>query len=389
MTLRRVCIAGLLSVLIASAQVATGRITGRLTDARAPCPGSARQGRQHSNQRGDFDQDYVGWYLRPAEPDSRTVPPGGRGDRLQELYQQGPARIACGRYPELNIALQVGAQTESVTVTAEAPLLESSTAATGQVVDSKRLESSSAAGQQSHRDHHAGREHDDAHQPHLHLHARREQPGDQTAAVGTRQGQSVQSIDGMPSMQGGGTTGIVPPPEILQEVKVSTAPYDASLGHFTGAQINMVTKSGTNGLHGALVFWNTNTDLNALSYFSKLSINNPATGPVTHDKIRGIVPYIGFNRYRGTIGGPLCDSEGLQRPEPDVLAIRRRLFLHAVFHQRIVHRPHGEAARRAISPTCWRWEASIRSTIRIRRWRLPAATSRARRSPETSFRRTG
>jgi hypothetical protein len=67
----------------------------------------------------------------------------------------------------------------------------------------------------------------------------------------------------------------------------------------------MVTKSGTNGLHGALVFWNTNTSLNALSYFSKLSTDNPATGPVTHDKIRGIVPYIGFNRYRGTIGGPL------------------------------------------------------------------------------------
>ena len=42
-----------------------------------------------------------------------------------------------------------------------------------------------------------------------------------------------------------------------------------------------------------------------MSYFSKLSIDNPATGPVTHDKIRGIVPYIGFNRYRGTIGGPL------------------------------------------------------------------------------------
>jgi hypothetical protein len=126
-----------------------------------------------------------------------------------------------------------------------------------------------------------------------------------TAAVGTLSGQSVQSIDGMPSMQGGGTTGIVPPPEILQEVKVSTAAYDASQGHFTGAQINMVTKSGTNGFHGALVVWNTNTDLNALEYFSKRSIDDPSTGPVTHNKIRGLVPYIGFNRYRGTGGGPL------------------------------------------------------------------------------------
>jgi hypothetical protein len=299
----------LLSVLLTastlSAQVATGRITGRLTDAS----GAVVQGgpvkavniqtnvttSTLSSSEGIFDlQNLIpGQYRLVAEVQGF------------KNFQQGPLELRVGDTLSVPIALQVGTQAETVTVTAEAALLEASSAATGQVVDSRRLESLPlpasnpivttmlAVGMTM------------LTSPTSTFTPDANNQVTNTAAVGTRQGQSVQAIDGMPSMQGGGTTGIVPPPEILQEVKVSTAPYDASLGHFTGAQINMVTKSGTNGLHGALVFWNTNTSLNALSYFSKLSIDNPATGPVTHDKIRGIVPYIGFNRYRGTIGGPL------------------------------------------------------------------------------------
>jgi hypothetical protein len=184
-------------------------------------------------------------------------------------------------------------------------------------------------------------------------------------------------------MQGGGTTGIVPPPEILQEVKISTAPYDASLGHFTGAQINMVTKSGTNGFHGALVFWNTNTSLNALSYFSKISIDNPATGPVTHDKIRGIVPYIGFNRYRGTGGGPLVI--------PKVYNGRNRTFwqyagdyffmpysTNGLFTVPTARERTGDFSELLALGT------SIRSMILTRPPPPPAAISRASRCPEIS-----
>ena len=165
----------------------------------------------------------------------------------------------------VNIALQVGSQSESVTVTAEAALLESSSAATGQVVDSKRLESLPLPASNPIVTTMLAVNMTMLTSPTSTFTPDANNQVTNTAAVGTRQGQSVQAIDGMPSMQGSGTTGIVPPPEILQEVKVSTAPYDASLGHFTGATINMVTKSGTkNGLHGALVFWNTNTSLNAL-----------------------------------------------------------------------------------------------------------------------------
>ena len=57
-----------------------------------------------------------------------------------------------------------------------------------------------------------------------------------------------------------------------------------------------MTKSGTNGLHGALVFYNTNTDHERAGTTSRrLSIDNPATGPVTHAKIT-----LGRPVYRAT-----------------------------------------------------------------------------------------
>src|SRR5262249_2659287 len=220
-------------------------------------------------------------------------------------YSQGPLELRVGDNLDVRVMLQLGSQTESVTVAAEAPLLESASATVGQVIDSKRI-----ADLPFHATNPVVLTMIVSNMTMLNSPTSTYTPDANTqvvnvAAVGTRQGQSVQAIDGMPSMQGGGATGIVPPAEILQEVKVSTAPFDASQGNFTVASVNMVTKSGTNGFHGALAFWNTNTDLNALSYFSKISIDDPATGPVTHQKIRGIVPYISFNWYRGTGGGPL------------------------------------------------------------------------------------
>ncbi len=301
----RLCVVGLLSVLSLCAQVATGRITGRVTDSSgAVVPGgSVKTVNTQTNVETSTRSTSEGVF------DLQNLIPGQYRLVVEVVgfkrYEQGPMELRVGDTLSLTVALQIGAQTESVTVTTEASLLETASAATGQVVDSKRLESLPLPASNPIVTTMLAVNMTMLTSPTSTYTPDANNQVTNTAAVGTRQGQSVQAIDGMPSMQGGGTTGIVPPPEILQEVKIATAPYDASLGHFTGAQIDMVTKSGTNGFHGALVFWNTNTDLNALSYFSKISIDNPATGPVTHGKIRGIVPYIGFNRYRGTGGGPL------------------------------------------------------------------------------------
>ncbi|HEY3839538.1 MAG TPA: carboxypeptidase-like regulatory domain-containing protein [Bryobacteraceae bacterium] len=298
---------GLFCAASLCAQVATGRITGRATDpSGAMIAGAAVRTvniltnvevSTKTTSDGVFDIPN----LIPGEYRLEVDMPGFKH------LSQGPIEVRVGDVLTVPLMLQLGAQSESVTVTSDAALLDTSSSVIGEVTDTRRIEDlplpannpfvpsmfsvnvTSLVAITSTLDPSANN-----------------QVGDVIAA-GTLYGQTMLALDGMPNMDetGGQFAGVVPPAEIIQEVKISATPYDASLGHFTGAMINMVTKSGTNGLHGALIFYNTNTDLNALSYFSKTSIDNPATGPVTHYKIRSVVPYISYNRYRGVIGGPL------------------------------------------------------------------------------------
>ena len=221
-------------------------------------------------------------------------------------YEQGPLELRVGDTLNIPIALQVGAQAETVTVTAAAPLLEAANAETGLSLDARRVAdlpvpasnvlfmalfgSTNMTGTTSPMSTFTPDGND--------------QPTG-VAAGGTLRGQSLQSVDGMPTMEYSSQMGIVPPPEVVEEVKISTSLYDASQGHFTGALVSMVTKSGTNDLHGAVAIWNQNTTLNSIEFFSGKTINNPATGPVTHAKIRSQVPYLNWFRERGTLGGPV------------------------------------------------------------------------------------
>ena len=297
----------LVSAASLCAQVATGRMTGRVTDAS----GSVVAGAVVKTVN----------ILTNVEVSTRTTSDGifdilnlipGQYRLTVDMagfkhFTQEPIELRVEDVLTIAVKLQVGAQTETVTVNAAAPLLDTSETVIGTSTDERRVDdlplpannpfvpSMMAPGIVS----------EIAITSTLDPSANNQVQ--EVAASGTIYGQMMSSLDGMPNEdQGSGCClGIVPPAEIVQEVKVSATPYDASLGHFTGANLNMVTKSGTNGLHGALVFYNTNTDLNADSFFSKTSIDNPATGPVTHAKIRSVIPYINYNRYRGVIGGPL------------------------------------------------------------------------------------
>ena len=102
----------------------------------------------------------------------------------------------------IDIALQLGSQAETVTVTSEAPLLEASTAATGQVVDSKRLESLPLPASNPLVTTMLAANMTMLQSPTSTFTPDANNQVTVTAAAGTRQGQSVQAIDGMPSMQG-------------------------------------------------------------------------------------------------------------------------------------------------------------------------------------------
>ena len=85
-----------------------------------------------------------------------------------------------------------------------------------------------------------------------------------------------------------------PPPDAIQEVAVNAAQYDASQGNNSGAHISVLTRSGTNDIHGSVWELFQNSDMNAAPFFYN------ATPAITQK-----VPFMTRNQYGATIGGPL------------------------------------------------------------------------------------
>jgi hypothetical protein len=86
-------------------------------------------------------------------------------------------------------------------------------------------------------------------------------------------------------------TAIVPNLDSISEFRIITDNYDAEYGNFSGGQVNVVTKSGTNHWHGSGFEFLRNTVFNARGY--SFVTPAPARGPYTQ------------NIYGGTFGGPV------------------------------------------------------------------------------------
>ncbi|MGA2217655.1 MAG: TonB-dependent receptor, partial [Terracidiphilus sp.] len=82
-------------------------------------------------------------------------------------------------------------------------------------------------------------------------------------------------------------TAIIPNLDAIAEFRIVTSNFDAEYGEFSGGQISVITKSGSNGFHGSAFDFLRNTDLDARNYFS------PARGAFRQ------------NQFGGTFGGPL------------------------------------------------------------------------------------
>ena len=83
----------------------------------------------------------------------------------------------------------------------------------------------------------------------------------------------------------------IPNPDAIQEFKVQTSLYDASYGRGAGANVNVVTKSGTDRIHGALFEFVRNDIFNANDFF--LNLHRVKRPPLKQ------------NQFGGTIGGPI------------------------------------------------------------------------------------
>src|ERR1700686_2625294 len=93
------------------------------------------------------------------------------------------------------------------------------------------------------------------------------------------------------TMKAGGDVAFIPPMDSVQEFRVSTNAYDASIGRQAGATVNMQTRSGGKGYHGVLYEFNQNSAMNANLFQTNL--------------IGGAVAPVHFNEWGGPFGGPV------------------------------------------------------------------------------------
>ena len=101
-------------------------------------------------------------------------------------------------------------------------------------------------------------------------------PGEDFNGAGTREIQNSMSLDGIGIMNNLITvTSTRPMVETVQEVEVQTGTYSAQYGAYMGVHINMITKSGTNTIHGNLVEFFRNQVLDARSFFTLPTPANP------------------------------------------------------------------------------------------------------------------
>jgi hypothetical protein len=273
---RRAVVVALMAILLPAAlyaQETRGRITGRVTDSsKATVPGAtvtvtdATRGTTAtavSNEQGLFQVNYL-------------LP--GTYRLLVELtgfkkYSQENVIVQLGQTVDLPVALEVGALEESVSVTAETPVVNTSDASMGLVVDQARLASLPLI-------------HGDPYKimglaPGLaHSGSQRlDRPYEPTHIVGyaydgTRSNRSDLLVDGVPSTATANANEViatyVPPSDLLQEFKVQTATFDAQFGNTEGGVTSMSIKSGTNRLHGSAYYFAEPSSWGANDYFGEL-----------------------------------------------------------------------------------------------------------------------
>lgn len=121
-------------------------------------------------------------------------------------------------------------------------------------------------------------------------------PGEDFIGAGTREIDNSMSLDGISIMNNLiTTTPTRPMVESVQEVEVQTGTYSAQYGAYMGAHINMITKSGTNQIHGNLVEFFRNQVLDARNFFTLPTPANPtAAKPPLHQ-----------NQFGFELDGPL------------------------------------------------------------------------------------
>jgi hypothetical protein len=258
----------------------------------------------------------------------RSLPPG-HYELIVEMsgfrkFEQKDLELNVNVPATQNVMLEVGATTETVEVSAQAVTLNTSDASIGNAFNESQVKQLPLE----------GRNVPDllSLQPGVaYTNNRPDVPTWDTrngAVNGSRSDQANVTVDGVAVNAEGGQafTSVLPVTlDSVQEFRVTTSNYNADQGSASGAQVAMVTKSGTNQFHGSAYEYNRNTYTSANDFFVKnAQIQNClANGTPLSDKSCNTPPKLIRNIFGASVGGPIkkdrfyffLNYEGTRRSE--------------------------------------------------------------------------
>lgn len=273
------------------AQTSTGTITGSITDTSGAAIAGAKVQivNTGTNAKMDVVTNLEGNYTAPL------LPPGAYKVAVAASgfkgFEQAGIQLQVQQQARVNIVLQVGAMTESVTIRGDAALVEATTSSIGKVVDNKRILE-------------------------LPLNTRNVYslvnltPG-VTGGIGNAHNAVSYSVNGartgtfdvlvdgssaaFPTVNGFAGLSVFPSVDAVAEFKMQAQNFSAEFGRSMTSVLNLVYKSGNNTYHGSAYEFMRNSVLDANNFFANQ---------------RG-VPLASFkrNQFGGMVSGPVIKNK--------------------------------------------------------------------------------
>jgi hypothetical protein len=289
--------AALILLLVSSSAwaQATGEISGRVTDeSGALLPGVTVTATQTDTSfTRSVVTDASGSYVMPNMP---TGP-----YRLEAMLQGFRTYIQTGIVlqvagtPVINVSLALGNLQETITVAAAAPLVDVKSAGIGTVIETARIQELPLQGRQvTDLIVLAGSAVQTGQPPNHHF-----QGGANIAVAGGQVFGVAYVLDGAMHNDPQSSDGLpLPFPDALQEFRVATSGLSAQNGMRAGAEVNAVTRSGTNNFHGNLFEFYRDRRFNATNRFAVIL----PSGKRKDDGLQR-------SQFGGTLGGPITRNK--------------------------------------------------------------------------------
>ncbi|HVU45125.1 MAG TPA: carboxypeptidase regulatory-like domain-containing protein [Terracidiphilus sp.] len=213
-----------------------------------------------------------------------------------QTYKVSALQVRADNALAVNITLKAGSTSETVTVSAEAAQVDTTTGTLQQVIGTSQVNDLPLNGRN------AAQLTEEVAGITLAPPAQADQGNTKTfpmaitiSANGTFVGQTNYMLDGGNNVDEYTNVNMpFPMPDALQEFSIETNNYNAEYGQNAGGVVNIITKSGTNKYHGDLFEYVRNGNLNAANYFTySSSLGHKVVDPLKR------------NQFGGTIGGPL------------------------------------------------------------------------------------